>query len=43
MSVMPPSSPDTRTDLGRIGIVGGGLLGMVLALRLRARGARLHA
>jgi len=41
MSAMPPSSPDTRTDLGRIGIVGGGLLGMVLALRLRARGARV--
>jgi len=41
MNVMPPSSPDTRTDLGRIGIVGGGLLGMVLALRLRARGARV--
>ena len=38
---MSSSSGTGHTGLGRIGVVGGGLLGMTLALRLRQRGARV--
>ena len=41
MSAMSASSGSGHTGLGRIGVVGGGLLGMTLALRLRQRGARV--
>ncbi len=41
MSAMSSSSGTGHTGLGRIGVVGGGLLGMTLALRLRQRGARV--